>query len=103
MNSSIYGDVCYCDPPYVPLTSTAYFTDYAAGGFNIKDQEDLRDLAISLRDQDVPVLLSNHSTDWTLKNYYEANIVEFEVQRTIAASGDKRTKAKELLALFSNI
>lgn len=100
MKNSVYGDVCYCDPPYVPLTDTAYFTSYTVGGFNIKDQEDLRDLAITLQEQDVPVLISNHSTDWTLQNYSEAMIVEFDVQRTISAKGDKRTKAKELLALF---
>ena len=100
MQNSTYGDVFYCDPPYVPLTDTAYFTNYTAGGFNIKDQEELRDLAISLREQDVPVLISNHSTEWTLQNYSEANIVEFEVRRTISADGNKRTKAKELLALF---
>ena len=28
------GDVVYCDPPYVPLSDTAKFTDYSAGGFS---------------------------------------------------------------------
>ena len=32
------GDVAYCDPPYVPLSSTAYFTSYAAGGFSLNEQ-----------------------------------------------------------------
>ena len=27
------GDAVYCDPPYVPLSETAHFTDYHAGGF----------------------------------------------------------------------
>ena len=32
------GDVVYCNPPYVPLSATASFTDYAAGGFGREEQ-----------------------------------------------------------------
>ena len=100
MTQAKYGDVVYADPPYVPLTDTSYFTSYAVGGFNIKDQEDLLDITLTLMEQDIPVLISNHSTEWTLKNYAVANISEFEVQRYISAKGSNRTKAKELMALF---
>jgi len=34
----------YCDPPYVPLSTTASFTSYATGGFSVADQEELAEL-----------------------------------------------------------
>jgi len=100
LSNATVGDVVYADPPYVPLTNTAYFTSYSIGGFSIKDQTDLRDLSLHLAEQDIPVVISNHSTEWTLQNYNEATIHEFDVQRFISANGSNRTKAKELLALF---
>ena len=88
MMQSINGDVIYCDPPYVPINDTSYFTNYSVGGFNLKDQEDLRDLTLKLAEQGVPVLISNHSTEWTLHNYSDAEIIEFDVQRFISAKSD---------------
>ena len=35
------GDVVYCDPPYLPISESANFDDYAAGGFTLRDQIDL--------------------------------------------------------------
>jgi DNA adenine methylase len=37
MGAAVPGDVVYCDPPYVPLSPTANFTDYAGGGFSAQD------------------------------------------------------------------
>jgi len=37
--------VVYCDPPYVPLSSSANFTTYAAKGFSLDDQALLAGLA----------------------------------------------------------
>lgn len=48
MSTAQAGDVIYCDPPYVPLSDTANFTDYAAGGFGPDDQRDLALLAMKL-------------------------------------------------------
>lgn len=100
MNEAQPGDVVYCDPPYVPVSETANFTSYAAGGFSMKDQLELRDLAIQLSEKGIPVVISNHSTAWTTEHYSTAMITEFDVQRNISAKGDSRNKAKELLALF---
>ena len=101
MGKAKKGDIIYCDPPYVPLTATANFTAYAAAGFNMKDQQDLTDMAIKLQRAGVPVLISNHATDWTKKSYAAAKISEFSVQRFISADSANRNKAAELLALFS--
>lgn len=95
------GDVVYCDPPYVPLTATAHFTHYSMGGFSMKDQQDLSDLAVRLKEKGIPVLISNHNTPWTRASYASAMIGEFDVQRFISADSANRHKASELLALFS--
>jgi DNA adenine methylase len=100
MNSASAGDVIYCDPPYVPLSATASFTDYATGGFGLKDQSDLADLANSLAEMGVSVVISNHDTEWTRQAYQGAAIHQFNVQRFIAAKATSRSLAAELMAVF---
>jgi DNA adenine methylase len=96
------GDVIYCDPPYVPLSPSANFTTYSAGGFNIEKQQHLADLAGDMSDKGVPILISNHNTSFTRKAYNKANkIKKFYVQRYISCNGKKRESAGELLALFN--
>jgi DNA adenine methylase len=55
------GDVVYFDPPYLPLSGTAYFTSYTSGGFGLDDHRRLRDVALELHRRGVFVLLSNSS------------------------------------------
>ncbi len=94
------GDIVYCDPPYVPLSTTANFTSYSAGGFSLEQQEALAKLAQGLADRDVVVLLSNHNTEFTQQIYHNAKKTELFVQRYISCQGKNRNKASELLALF---
>jgi len=101
IQSAKTGDVIYCDPPYVPLSSSANFTSYSSGGFNMEKQQQLADLANEVSDKGIPVLISNHNTKFTLKAYKNANkIKRFHVQRFISCNGKKRGTAGELLALF---
>jgi len=100
MDEAGEGDVVYCDPPYVPLSGTAKFTTYSSVGFGIKDQEELATYAQKLAGRGVPVLISNHATDFTLKAYKSAKIELFDVQRFISCNGSNRGKAGEILALF---
>ncbi len=95
------GAVVYADPPYVPLNDTAYFTSYWQGGFNKASQEMLAKLALKLSDRGIPVLLSNHSTDFTKNLYKDASIEDFLVQRFISCKAFARTPVLELLALYS--
>lgn len=93
-------DVCYCDPPYVNLSPTANFTSYSAGGFSPEAQLRLAELAKSLAKKGVPVLLSNHDTEFVRRAYSSARIVAFDVRRFISCDGANRGKAGEVLALF---
>lgn len=96
------GDVVYCDPPYAPLSRTAYFTDYASGGFSWDHQMELADRAAELSRQGNKVVISNHDID-SISTLYEENGADmdrFKVRRTISCRADNRVRVGELLAVF---
>ena len=94
------GDVLYCDPPYLPLSPSANFTSYSAGGFDMAQQKQLAALSAECAEKGVPVLISNHNTRDARAIYGNAKLQRFFVQRTISCKGGTRGKADELLALF---
>jgi DNA adenine methylase len=53
------GDFIYLDPPYAPVSRTAQFTSYTAGGFGPDQQERLQQAVIRLAARGARVLLSN--------------------------------------------
>jgi DNA adenine methylase len=55
------GDFVYCDPPYAPLSRTASFASYTAGGFSAFDQRRLQQAVIDASRRGAHVLLSNSS------------------------------------------
>ncbi|MFT7458110.1 MAG: DNA adenine methylase [Planctomycetota bacterium] len=103
LSKAIKGDVVYCDPPYVPLSATSYFTDYHVGGFNWDDHVLLADKAEQLAEQGVRVVISNHDTKEIRELYKDkkAEISSFDVQRNISCDTNNRNKVRELLAIFS--
>ena len=94
------GSVIYCDPPYVPLTATANFTRYQSQGFSLAEQQVLADCAKKCAKRGIPVLLSNHSNDFTRDIYAGAMIEEFNVRRLISCKIALRRPVLELLALY---
>lgn len=95
------GDVVYCDPPYVSFSSSKSFTGYTSVGFDLDSHKILTETAIILAAKGIPVLISNHNTEFTRQLYESASISYFDVQRTVSPDGDNRVKAAELLALFA--
>jgi DNA adenine methylase len=91
------GDTVYFDPPYIPLTPTANFTTYTAGGFTLEDQTRLRDVAKKLDAKGVRVLLSNSDTPLTRKLYRGFKIEEVQAPRRVNSKGGKRGNVGELL------
>lgn len=90
------GDLVYFDPPYVPLSSTSYFTSYTARGFTSDDQVRLRDLALRLKQKDVHVLLSNSSSAAELYSK-DFDITEVLAARFVNSKVERRGKITELL------
>jgi len=100
MSAAKSGDVVYCDPPYAPLSLTANFTGYTEGTFGAKEQIRLAELARELQARGIPVVISNHDTEFTRSIYEGATIESFGVQRNISRDGKNRVQAPELLATF---
>ena len=97
------GDFVYCDPPYSPVSVTANFTSYAKGGFTHADQVDLVAACQAAAERGATVVVSNHDTPVTRELYANAShLVELQVSRLISCDGANRTKASELLVVFSD-
>lgn len=100
MRKARKGDVVYCDPPYVPLSTTSNFTQYQQHGFSEEEQRALADEARALADKGATVIISNHDTKYTRKLYSDADCYYFPVQRSISCNGAKRIKVQEVLAIY---
>lgn len=95
-------DAVYMDPPYKPTSETANFEEYLAEGFGADKQEQLRDLAISLHERGVYVIISNSYpakealyADGMVPDAFE--VEEILANRTINSNGDDRTGTKEII------
>lgn len=91
------GDFVYLDPPYAPVSRTASFTSYSAGGFDDAKQAQLTDLVRELGARGVSVLLSNSAVPLTRKLYEDLHVEEVLASRAINSRGDRRGKVAELL------
>ena len=96
-------DQVYCDPPYVPLSSTASFTGYCAGGFGHAEQKLLAVAAQKAALRGARVVLSNHDLPEVRNELYpECNGFAFvgrpRVRRSISRNASKREKVCELIA-----
>lgn len=100
MDEAVEGDVVYCDPPYVPLSSTAHFTSYSADKFGFAEQTALAQKAAELAARGIPVMISNHHTEFTEQAYAQAETHTFDVARRISCQATNRRPATEVLALF---
>jgi DNA adenine methylase len=94
------GDVVYFDPPYVPLTDTANFTDYATEGFKHEQQVQLVEIAKSLSQRGIKVVISNHDVPITQELYKDAIIHSIQVTRSVSAKGGSRGKVGEIIAIY---
>lgn len=99
LNLAGEDDFIYLDPPYNPVSNTAYFTRYTHTGFTDKDQEELAHIFGILNDRKCKVLLSNSNTSY-IKNLYKdfaKYVQELDVVRAINSKASKRSGHKELL------
>ncbi len=95
------GDVVYCDPPYIPLSSTANFTAYAGMPFGWEEQEELAGCAERAARVGATVVISNHDTPHARRLYRNASVVHsFQVRRSISCRA--RKPVTELLAVYAH-
>ncbi len=91
------GDFVYFDPPYHPVSKTAYFTGYDKGGFPKESQEELAGVFAQLSKRGVHALLSNSMTDFVRELYKEFTIEEVYATRNVNSRADRRGKVAEAL------
>ncbi|HEX7666920.1 MAG TPA: DNA adenine methylase, partial [Polyangiaceae bacterium] len=84
-------------PPYAPVSSTADFTAYAAGGFGFEEQERLANELAALRDRGAMAMLSNADTPEMRALYAPFEVHVVHAPRSINSDASKRGTAKELL------
>ncbi len=90
-------DFVYADPPYVPLTETASFTGYTAGGFGMAEQVRLRDMIRALKLRGVRVLASNSSAATVRELYADFQMVPVSARRAVSCQIEGRGPVTELL------
>lgn len=87
----------YLDPPYDPISVTASFTGYNAGGFSREDQIALRDCCRQLDAAGINFMLSNSATEFIQDIYSDFNITIVPAKRAINSVGSKRGCVDEVV------
>lgn len=100
LQSANSGDVVYCDPPYLPLSKTANFTQYSGKVFSLAEQQALAKQASTLAARGIAVIISNHDHHLIPELYKTAKLIRFPVQRSISRNGDARKAIMEVLAIY---
>jgi DNA adenine methylase len=101
MDNAVAGDFIYCDPPYIPASKTANFTEYASGGFGDEEHALLAIKSKACAARGIPVVITNSDTALSREIYAGAKIIEMSAQRNISCKKDGRVPAKEIIAVFS--
>lgn len=91
------GDFIYFDPPYDPVSDSAYFTGYDINGFARDEQKRLKETVDELTHKGCYVLLSNAYTQFIVDLYKGYHKTKISAIRAINSNGQKRGKVDELL------
>lgn len=96
-------DQVYCDPPYVPLSSTACFTGYCKEPFGFAEQKRLAELSRGAASRGAQVILSNHDLPIVRREVYptELGFVLLStpmVARAISRKATERHAVGEVIA-----
>ncbi len=91
-------DLVYFDPPYCPVSDTANFVGYAKDGFDMADQERLRDCAVRMKQRGVHVVLSNADVPAVRKLYAKGfKLHSVSARRSINSDKSARGPVGELI------
>ena len=98
------GDFVYLDPPYAPVSVTARFTSYTAGGFGPAQQQCLQQLVVRLAARGARVLLSNSVAPEIGRLYRQADVrsaglrtLMVNARRAINSQSARRGAVREYL------
>jgi len=92
------GDVVYFDPPYIPLSDSSSFSQYAMADFGLNEQKLLAKTIEKLAEKSVNVILSNSDTPLSREIFGSvANLFQIDAARAIAAKSSSRGSVKEII------
>jgi DNA adenine methylase len=93
------GDFIYLDPPYSPVSSTAYFTNYTNNGFSYNEQKKLAEVFRQLHEIKCKVMLTNSNTPLVRELYapFARNTIEVNSKRAINCKASKREGHSDLI------
>lgn len=92
------GDVIYCDPPYIPASSTANFTKYHTAGFTPDDHSRMIAALQSAVARGCRVVISN--ADVAADIYQQAGFTVHHITapRSLSCKGSERQAVGEIIA-----
>ncbi|WP_140920179.1 Dam family site-specific DNA-(adenine-N6)-methyltransferase [Limnobaculum xujianqingii] len=99
INMAGYGDVVYCDPPYIPASSTSDFTQYYTAGFTNHDQKRLRNALLRAVGRRASIVVSNSDTSLAQFLYHCFVVKRIKTHRSIGAASGSRKRVTELIAI----
>lgn len=92
----------YCDPPYIPVSATANFTQYSKEPFGRAEHMHLvTSLLAANLSHGSPVVISNSDTPITREIYRHFNLHSFSVRRSISSKASQREDANEVIGVLS--
>lgn len=97
INHASAGDFIYLDPPYHPITKTANFASYSAGGFGAREHAELALYAHDAAKRGVHVMVSDHDTPEVRALYHDWHITTVKARRSISCSNASATSANEVI------
>lgn len=98
LQSATNNDLVYLDPPYLPLSASSSFSQYAKDDFDVYDHEELAETIVGLTRKGVRVILSNSDTPETRRIFGKTlTLRQIKVSRSISAAGNARTPVNEVL------
>ena len=99
VTDAIDGDFVYLDPPYIPLSATSNFAQYAKEGFGPGHQQALADCIDDLTARGVKVMLSNSDTPLSRQIFAGLNLHTVSVHRSVSAKASSRGTVTEILGV----
>lgn len=92
------GDVIYCDPPYIPASSTANFTKYHTAGFTPNDHSRMIAALHAAVVRGSQVVVSNAAIAANTYKYSGFTVHHITAPRSVSCKGNLRKAAGEIIA-----
>lgn len=97
------GDVIYCDPPYIPTSTTADFTSYHTSSFGSNEQFWLSEILTITAGQGCHVIASNSDTPHGRYLYESFDIHSITAPRSASCKADGRKAVGEIIATLNGV